>query len=40
VECGFMSNKKELQRLKSADYQQQLAAAICQGVIEYFSSEK
>ena len=40
VECGYMSNKKELQRLKSADYQQQLADAICQGVIDYFSSEK
>lgn len=40
VECGYISNKKELQRLKSADYQQQLADAICQGVIDYFSSEK
>jgi len=40
VECGYMSNKEELQRLKSADYQQQLADAICLGVIEYFSSEE
>jgi N-acetylmuramoyl-L-alanine amidase len=40
VECGYLSNEKEMQRLKSADYQQQLADAICQGVIDYFSLEK
>jgi N-acetylmuramoyl-L-alanine amidase len=40
VECGYLSNEQELQLLKSDDYQQQVASAICQGVINYFSLDK
>jgi N-acetylmuramoyl-L-alanine amidase len=40
IECGYLSNKQEILELKTADYQQRLADAICQGVIEYFSSNQ
>lgn len=39
VECGFLSNAEELQKLKSADYRQQLAAAIVKGAADYKFSE-
>lgn len=35
VECGFMSNLKELARLKSDDYQSQLAYVITKGIIQF-----
>lgn len=35
VECGFLSNPTEAQKLSSEDYQAQIAAAIRQGVMEY-----
>ena len=34
VECGFLSNPKEAQLLTSEDYQQKIAEAICDGVME------
>lgn len=40
VECGFMSNPTEMQNLTRAEYQRQLAFAICCGVQEYFCSTK
>lgn len=35
VECGFLSNKQELEKLKSDDYQSQMAFAICCGINDY-----
>jgi len=36
VECGFLSNPEEEQRLLDESYQTTLAAAIADGVIDYF----
>lgn len=36
VECGFMTNKKEAELLRSEDYRQTCAEAIARGVCEYF----
>ncbi len=36
VECGFLSNKAELEKLKDDDYQSQMAFAIVGGIMEYF----
>ncbi len=38
VECGFLSNKAELERLKSSEYQQKMAFCIMSGILEYFSA--
>lgn len=35
VECGFLSNYAEAERLQSAEYQQQMAKAICKGIVQY-----
>ncbi len=37
VECGFLSNRQELQKLKSDEYQTQMAFAITGGIINYFN---
>lgn len=36
VECGFLSNKAELERLKNYDYQTQMAFCIYCGINDYF----
>ena len=36
VECGFLSNKAELERLKKEDYQTQMAIAIAGGIIDFY----
>lgn len=36
VECGFLSNKTELEKLKNEDYQKQMAFCIYCGIVEYF----
>ena len=38
VECGFMSNVEELERLKTDDYQWKLAQGITQGVTDYLNA--
>ncbi len=38
VECGFLSNHLELERLKTQDYQSQMAFAIAYGIINFFES--
>ncbi len=38
IECGFLSNKKELQKLKSKKYQEDLSYAIFCGVTEYIQN--
>jgi N-acetylmuramoyl-L-alanine amidase len=35
IEMGFMTNKKELKKLASDDYQDELAKSITRGIIEY-----
>ncbi len=35
VECGFLSNLAERERLKSEEYQKQLSCALLQGLTEY-----
>ena len=39
VECGFLSNKSDLQKLKSEDYQSQMAFAIASGIIDFYTKE-
>lgn len=38
IECGFMSNEKELALLKSEEYQQQMALSITNGILKYMES--
>lgn len=38
VECGFLSNKDEAEKLKNEEYQQKIAYAICSGISNYFIS--
>jgi N-acetylmuramoyl-L-alanine amidase len=40
VECGFLSNKAELEKLKTKDYQNKMAFSIYCGILEYFKGEK
>ena len=35
VECGFLSNRKETEKLKSESYQKQLAFSIVNGILNY-----
>ena len=35
VECGFLSNREELEKLKDGDYQKQIAFAVYCGILEY-----
>lgn len=36
VECGFLSNREELAKLKQKDYQNKIAFSIYCGIMEYF----
>ena len=38
VECGFISNIEEEKLLKDEEYQQRLAGAICDGIVQYYRS--
>lgn len=40
VECGFMSNHDELKKLKTTDYQTEIAIALALGVVEYVNTIK
>lgn len=40
VECGFLSNKEELLKLKDKKYQNQMAFSVYCGILEYYNSEK
>ncbi len=40
VECGFLSNNAELEKLKNKDYQTKMAFCIFCGINEYFSNNK
>lgn len=39
VECGFLSNKKELELLKTSDYQAKIAFSIFLGISEFYIKE-
>lgn len=39
AECGFLSNSDELAKLKDNAYQKKIAAAICDGLIEYINNK-
>lgn len=39
VECGFLSNPQEAQKLVSEAYQEQVAKAICEGILKYLAQE-
>ena len=36
IECGFLSNSKERNMLRSEEYQKKIANAITLGVLKYF----
>ena len=39
VECGFLTNQEEAQKLVREDYQQQLADAIYNGILRYYETD-
>ena len=39
VECGFLSNPEEAQKLTEEAYQQQMADAICTGIFQYLGKD-
>jgi N-acetylmuramoyl-L-alanine amidase len=39
VECGFLSNPGETQRLEGVDYQNLLAGAISTAIVHYFNAD-
>lgn len=40
VECGFLSNSRELEKLKDEDYQSQMAFAIASGINDYMNKKE
>ncbi len=40
VECGFLSNSEEADKLKTEEYQNQIAEAICTGIVKYLENYK
>ncbi len=38
VECGFLSNKEETAKLNDVEYRQQIADAICCGIVNYINA--
>lgn len=38
-ECGFMTNRKEAELLRSGDYRRKVARAICKGVCAYYGKK-
>ncbi len=38
VECGFLSNAEEAEKLKEEAYQQELAEVICRGIVKWLDS--
>lgn len=40
VECGFLSNSRDLQNLKDGEYRGKLAFCIASGIMEYYNNEQ
>ena len=38
VECGFLSNENDLERLKTEEYQNKIAGAIYNGIVKFYSA--
>ena len=38
VECGFLSNWKEAEMLKTEEYQEKIAMAMKKGILEYLEN--
>ena len=38
VECGFLSNPEEAEKLKNEEYRKKMAEAVCCGIIKYLES--
>ena len=39
VECGFLSNKQDLENLKSDEFQSKMAFVISEGILNYYGSD-
>ena len=39
VECGFLSNYEEAEKLTSKEYQKEVAEALCVGILTYLNAE-
>ncbi|HCT89828.1 MAG TPA: N-acetylmuramoyl-L-alanine amidase [Lachnospiraceae bacterium] len=39
VECGFLSNPEEADLLLTAEYQERVAQAVCEGILEYLGGD-
>ncbi len=39
VECGFLSNPEEAEKLSGEEYQQKMADAVCMGIFEYLGRD-
>lgn len=40
VECGFLSNSRDLQKLKNTEYQSQLSFAVAAGIMDFYLQSK
>ncbi|SHK02512.1 N-acetylmuramoyl-L-alanine amidase [Hespellia stercorisuis] len=40
VECGFLSNREEAQKLGTGEYQEQIAQAVCSGIHGFITKEE
>ena len=40
VECGFLSNYKEAQKLVTEDYQKSVAEAVAEGILSYIKENE
>lgn len=39
AECGFLSNMEEAEKLTSEEYQEQVAEAVCEGILQYLKKQ-
>lgn len=39
AECGFLSNTEEAKKLTSEEYQEQVAEAVCEGILQYLKKQ-
>ena len=39
IECGFLSNYEEAEKLTSKEYQKEVAEALCVGILTYLNAE-
>ena len=39
MECGFLTNPQEAEKLQTEEYQEQIAKAITDGIVQYLDTE-